>query len=43
MPIMDGYEASIILTQMMKDEIIPIVPIAACTAHALDEDIEKCK
>ena len=43
MPIMDGFEASLILTKMMKRKEIPLTPIVACTAHALEEDIEKCK
>ena len=28
---------------MMEEDKIPRIPIIACTAHALDEDIEKCK
>ena len=43
MPIMDGYEASIVVTKMMDEDEIPVIPIIACTAHALDEDIQKCK
>ena len=43
MPVMDGFEASSILTKMMFNHDIPTIPIIACTAHALDEDIEKCK
>ncbi len=27
----------------MQNKDIPNIPIIACTAHALDEDIEKCK
>ena len=42
MPVMDGFEASLILTQMMEKKRIPNIPIIACTAHALDEDVEKC-
>ena len=43
MPVMDGFEASAELTEMMLTFKIPTIPIIACTAHALDEDIEKCK
>ena len=43
MPVMDGYEASTKLTLMMQDNEIPTIPIIACTAHALDENKEKCE
>ena len=43
MPVMDGFEASSELTYMMSMNEIPRIQIVACTAHALDEDIEKCK
>ena len=34
MPVMDGYEASKNLTDKMKKNEIPTIPIVACTAHA---------
>lgn len=43
MPVMDGFQASKILVDMMKNKLIPKIPIIACTAHAFDEDIEKCR
>ena len=43
MPIMDGFEASRILTEKINKKEIPFIQIVACTAHALDEDLEKCK
>ena len=43
MPVMDGFEASSILTNMMNMNEMPTIQIVACTAHALDEDINKCK
>ena len=43
MPVLDGFEASIILNKMMKDNKIPSISIVACTAHALDEQLNKCK
>ena len=43
MPVLDGFEASIILNDMMNKKEIPRIPIIACTAHALDEHLEKCK
>ena len=42
MPIMDGYEASRILTTKMKKKEIPTISIVACTAHALEENKDKC-
>jgi len=44
MPVMDGYEATKILKNMMIGREIPICPIIALTANNHDEDHEKlCK
>ena len=43
MPVMDGFEASLKLTEMMEDYNIPTIPIVACTGLALENEIEKCK
>ena len=40
---MDGFEASKNLTEKMIKKQIPTIPIIACTAHALNENVEKCK
>lgn len=42
MPILNGLEASSILTEKMKNHEIPFIHIIACTANALDEDKDKC-
>lgn len=42
MPIMDGFEASRILSDMKQKKEIPDVPIIALTANAMKGDREKC-
>ena len=42
MPIMDGWEATEILTEMMKRGEIQDIPIIACTAYCDEENIQKC-
>lgn len=42
MPIMDGFEATLKLKEMMKSGEISEVPIVACTAFVEDEKIMKC-
>jgi len=41
MPIMDGFQTSQILKQMMDKKEIPVIPILALTANDLDETIVK--
>ena len=43
MPVLNGFEAANILTEKMVKNEIPFIQIVACTAHAMDEDLEKCK
>jgi len=42
MPIKDGYEATLEITQMMNDGIIREIPIVACTAFTGDSQRNKC-
>jgi len=42
MPIMDGFQATIALKQLMKDEEVPEIPIVACTAFVDQDKTEKC-
>ncbi len=42
MPEMDGFEASVILSEMKKRGEIPDIPIIALTANAMKGDREKC-
>ena len=42
MPVMDGFEATLKLKEMMKNKEISEVPIIACTAFVEDEKIMKC-
>lgn len=42
MPIMDGFEASEILTRMKQDGEISDIPIVALTANAMKGDRERC-
>jgi len=42
MPVMDGYEATIIIRECEAQENKPAVPIIAMTAHAMATDKEKC-
>jgi len=42
MPIMDGYEATVIIREREKQENKPPVPIVAMTAYAMSTDKEKC-
>jgi signal transduction histidine kinase/FixJ family two-component response regulator len=43
MPIMDGYQASKELKQMMKDTVLPDCPIIACTAFAKEIEVANHK
>jgi CheY-like chemotaxis protein len=42
MPVMDGFEATNILTNMMEKGKIPKLLVIACTANASSKDFEKC-
>ena len=42
MPIMDGWETARILKERMKSGAIPKIPVIACTAFALQQEIERC-
>ena len=42
MPIMDGFESTIELKKLMASDIIPNIPIIACTAFVGDDMTEKC-
>ena len=42
MPIMDGFQATQRILQMVKNGVIPAVPIIASTANASQLDYEKC-
>jgi CheY-like chemotaxis protein len=42
MPVMDGFEASTILTQMKHEKTISNIPIIALTANAMKGDKERC-
>ena len=42
MPVMDGFEATIKLKEMMKKQEIPTAPIIAITANNTEEDRQKC-
>ncbi len=42
MPVMDGYEATKQLCQLMQERVIPSCPIVALTANAMREDEAKC-
>ncbi len=43
MPIMDGYEATQKLRELMKKGELPSIPIIALTANDRQDDIEKSK
>ena len=42
MPIMNGYEAARLLTKMMRDEELPVIPIIGCTAFTAKDKLEEC-
>ena len=42
MPVMDGYEATKVLVQMMKDAQIPVTPIIGCTAFTAKNKLDEC-
>jgi CheY-like chemotaxis protein/HPt (histidine-containing phosphotransfer) domain-containing protein len=42
MPIMDGYEATMNIRKMQRNDNIPKLPIIALTANAIEGDREKC-
>ena len=42
MPVMDGFEATRIITTMIADNQIPETPIVALTANAMQGDRERC-
>ena len=42
MPVMDGYETTKILRQLMENNKIPKIPIIAWTANSTEEDIQRC-
>jgi len=42
MPIMDGFETTRVLREMMDRKEIPEIPIVALTANHSDEDINRC-
>lgn len=43
MPIMNGFQASEIIKNMVDSKFIPYVPILAVTANASIKEIEHCK
>ena len=42
MPVMDGFEATIKLRQLMSNNEVPYVPIVACTAFVDTDKMERC-
>jgi len=42
MPIMDGYDATLIIRDLEANPPVPPTPIVALTAHSFKEDKEKC-
>ena len=42
MPVMDGFEASRVISRMIVDEELPKTPIVALTANAMPGDRERC-
>ena len=42
MPIMNGYEATTALTEMMQNGGIREVPIIGCTAFSAKDKLEEC-
>ena len=42
MPILNGIEATKIIKQLMNKELIPYIPIIACTAYSGANEIENC-
>ena len=42
MPVMDGFQATLALKEMMRNEEIQNIPIVACTAFVDNERTEKC-
>jgi len=42
MPIMDGFEATKKLNQMMKNQELPMIPIIGCTAFSSKEKLDEC-
>ena len=42
MPVMDGFEATVHLREMMRKHEIPVAPIIAITANDTEEDKRKC-
>ena len=42
MPVMDGFEATRLIREMSKNDLIPKIPIVALTANAVLGDEEKC-
>ncbi len=42
MPVMDGYEATKLLKQMMAKGEISSIPIIACTAYAQEIEKSRC-
>jgi len=42
MPIMDGFQATIALKELMKDGVVAEIPIVACTAFVDQDKTEKC-
>eukprot|EP01016_Furgasonia_blochmanni_P025066 TRINITY_DN27041_c0_g1_i1.p1 TRINITY_DN27041_c0_g1~~TRINITY_DN27041_c0_g1_i1.p1 ORF type:complete len:207 (+),score=54.09 TRINITY_DN27041_c0_g1_i1:61-621(+) len=43
MPVMDGYQATTILKQMMKKKEVPFSPVVAMTAFVGEHEVNKCK
>ena len=42
MPVMDGFEATVRLRELISNNFIPDVPIVACTAFVDTDKMEKC-
>ena len=42
MPIMDGFQATLALKELMKDGVVAEIPIVACTAFVDQDKTEKC-
>ena len=42
MPIMNGFEATAQLKQLIKAKVIPDIKILACTAYSTYKELEKC-